>query len=90
MRSVGSDVCAGDTVLHKHTVISATEVGLLACVGATRVKVYKRPTLAVFSTGDELVQPWESLRGGKIRDSNRPMLCSAAASAGAWFAVTAL
>jgi gephyrin len=83
VRPIGSDVRAGDTVLDKHTVISATEVGLLACVGATRVKVYKRPTLAVFSTGDELVQPWESLRGGKIRDSNRPMLCSAAVSAGA-------
>ena len=59
--------------------IGPAEIGLLATVGVTTVKVYRRPTIAVFSTGDELVEPaTASLSRGQIRDSNRAMLIAAA------------
>jgi gephyrin len=83
IRPVGSDVQDGEVILEKHTVLSAAEIGLIASVGCRKVKLYKKPTVAILSTGDELVNPGESIQGGKIRDSNRPMLHAAALKAGA-------
>jgi gephyrin len=66
-------------VLKSSEHIGPAEIGLLATVGVTTVKVYRRPTIAVFSTGDELVEPaTASLSRGQIRDSNRAMLIAAA------------
>lgn len=86
VREVGSDVTAGTTVLRKGATISGIggEIGILASVGRIHVKVYKKPTVAVLSTGDELV-PHDTdavLQLGQIRDSNRPALLSAIAAAG--------
>lgn len=82
VRDAGSDVMKGDVVLRKGDVISAVggEVGLLASVGRRLVKVYNKPTVAVLSTGDEVVELHYTERGleiGEIRDSNRPALLSA-------------
>lgn len=44
-------------VLPKGTQLGPPEVGLLATVGASQVAVYRRPRVAVFSTGDEIVEP---------------------------------
>ena len=64
--------------------MSSAEIGLLAAVGATNVKVFKKPIVCVVSTGDELVEPWsDGLGNGKIRDSNRFMLIAAAKTSGA-------
>ncbi|CAJ2653036.1 unnamed protein product [Trifolium pratense] len=57
----------------------ASEIGLLATVGVTTVKVYPTTTIAVLSTGDGLVEPSTGhLSRGQIRDSNRAMLLAAA------------
>ncbi|WP_368664753.1 molybdopterin-binding protein, partial [Zoogloea sp. LCSB751] len=53
------------------TRLSAAEQGLLASLGLNRVTVYRRPTVAVFSTGDEVSQPGEALNPNCIYDSNR-------------------
>uniref|UniRef100_A0A0D9ZRY2 Molybdopterin biosynthesis protein CNX1 n=1 Tax=Oryza glumipatula TaxID=40148 RepID=A0A0D9ZRY2_9ORYZ len=79
IRNVGCDIQKDSVVLKSSEHIGPAEIGLLATVGVTTVKVYRRPTIAVFSTGDELVEPaTESLSRGQIRDSNRAMLLAAA------------
>ncbi|EEA28881.1 hypothetical protein TMatcc_002758 [Talaromyces marneffei ATCC 18224] len=80
VREPGSDVSKGSKILSKGDLISAIggEIGLLASTGTRTVKIFKKPTVGVMSTGDELVPHDEpvSLYGGQIRDSNRPSLIS--------------
>lgn len=57
-------------------ILRAAEVGLLATVGQTVVKVYQAPRISILSTGDELVPPSENPKPGQIRDSNGIMLKS--------------
>jgi molybdopterin molybdotransferase len=82
-RQAGEDLRAGETILTKGTVLRAAEIGLLASVGRARVRVRKRPRVAVFSTGDEIVDLDKPLERGQIRDSNRYTLASAVRAAGA-------
>ncbi len=67
----GADMRRGETVLAPGRRIRAAESGVLATVGMGEVCVYRRPTIAVMSSGDELVEPRATPRPGEIRDSNR-------------------
>lgn len=79
IRPVGYDIQKGAVVLKSGERIGAAEIGLLATIGVVMVKVYPIPTIAVLSTGDELVDPASDFLGlGQIRDSNRAMLLAAA------------
>ncbi|KAL5830693.1 hypothetical protein ACOSQ3_016110 [Xanthoceras sorbifolium] len=79
IRPVGCDIEKDAIVLKSGEKIGASEIGLLATVGVTMVKVYRTPTIAVLSTGDELVEPTtQFLSRGQIRDSNRAMILAAA------------
>ncbi|KAH7541944.1 hypothetical protein FEM48_Zijuj02G0021000 [Ziziphus jujuba var. spinosa] len=79
IRPVGCDIEKDAVVLKSGDRIGASEIGLLATVGVTMVKVYRTPNIAVLSTGDELVEPTTgNLRRGQIRDSNRAMILAAA------------
>jgi molybdopterin molybdotransferase len=82
-RNAGEDLRQGERVLAAGTVLRAAEIGLLASVGRARVRVRKRPRVAVFSTGDEIVDLDAPLERGQIRDSNRYTLASAIRAAGA-------
>ena len=62
----GKDRKEGDIIIHKNKLISASEIGVLATVGKSEVKVAKQPKVMIISTGDELVDVNES----SIRPSN--------------------
>jgi putative molybdopterin biosynthesis protein len=73
----GSDVRRGETVLRKGAVLGSGEVGVLAAVGLSRVKVFAAPRVAVFSTGGEVVKPGGRLSAGKVYDTNAYSLSAA-------------
>ncbi|MFI6893640.1 gephyrin-like molybdotransferase Glp [Streptomyces sp. NPDC050256] len=83
VRARGSDVRPGDLALRAGSVIGPPQIGLLAAIGRSTVKVRPRPRVVVISTGSELVQPGEELTGGQIYDSNSFALTAAAREAGA-------
>ncbi len=82
IRPAGQDIEAGQLVLAARTVLGPAELGLLGTVGKNQVTVYRRPRVAVMSTGDEIVEPGETPRPGQIRDSNRFTLMAAVRQAG--------
>jgi molybdenum cofactor synthesis domain-containing protein len=83
IRPVGQDINQGQLVLPLGTELGPAELGLLGTVGKTEVNVYRRPTVAVMSTGDEIIEPHEQPAPGQIRDSNRFTLMSVVRQAGA-------
>ncbi len=76
IRKIGSDIKTGDVVLERGTIITPSDVGILAAVGKIRIEVYALPIIAVLSTGNELQESQQDLQSGRIRDSNRPALMS--------------
>ena len=73
----GGDIGLGETVLRAGTVLSSREIGVLAAVGLAEVEVWRKPRVAILSTGDELIAPGESMRPGGIFDSNSAILAAA-------------
>jgi molybdopterin molybdotransferase len=76
VRPRGMDVHAGDVVLKRGSILKPQGIGLLAMLGFPEVEVYKRPLIALLSSGDELLEAGAPLESGKIRDSNSYMLAA--------------
>ncbi len=70
IRRAGEDVNEGQTLMRRGTVLRPSETGVLASVGKARVRVIRRPVVAVLSTGDELVELGQERPATKIYDSN--------------------
>lgn len=70
VRRAGEDVGLGETVLRKGALLGPAEIGLLASLGKSRVKVFRPAKAAIITTGDELLEIDQPLVPGKIRNSN--------------------
>lgn len=73
-RLAGEDVAQGRVVLPAGTVLEAQHVALAAALGITELEVRRRLTVAIFSTGDEVVEPGAARAGTAIYDANRYLL----------------
>jgi len=79
----GSEVRAGDVVLERGRVIGPAAIAVLATTGKARVRVARRPIVAVLVTGDELVDVASAPGPSQIRNSNGPAVAALARLAGA-------
>jgi len=80
---LGSEVRVGDLLLPRGRRIDPSAVAVLAAAGQARVRVGRRPALALLVTGDELVDVAATPGPGQIRNSNGPALAALARAAGA-------
>jgi molybdopterin molybdotransferase len=83
IRRAGEDVRQGSEILAAGQVLRPQDLATLASVGLAQVRCFKRLDVAVFSSGDEIVQPGQPLVPGQVYDANSPMLSALVACAGA-------
>ena len=82
IRRRGEDLQQGAIALPAGSALSAIALGVAASLGHTTVDVFRPLRVGVFSTGNELVQPGQTLAPGQIHDSNRPTLLALVAEQG--------
>src|SRR5262249_38672150 len=78
----GSDIARGETLLRRGARLTSGEIGMLAGCGFDRTDVVRQPTVAILSTGNELVRPGETLRPGTVYDSNGEIIAAAVRESG--------
>ncbi|WP_371188682.1 molybdopterin molybdotransferase MoeA [Thalassotalea maritima] len=71
VRYAGEDIALGATIFKCGHQLTAVDIGMLASLGITHVDVYKKVSVAIMATGDELKSPGERLTAGDIYESNR-------------------
>ncbi len=76
VRLLGEDIVAGEMVLTTNHLIRSQDIGAMLAAGVVKVWVRKKPRIIIIPTGDELVQPGESIESGAIIEFNSRMLSS--------------
>jgi putative molybdopterin biosynthesis protein len=80
--AAGSDIMAGELILRKGETITPREIGVLAALGAEKVKVFGKPRVAILSTGNELIAPGASLAYAKVYDINASAIAASVIECG--------
>ncbi len=78
IRLKGEDIQSGTTLLTEGTFLCAHHISLLASQGITHVKLYRRPRVALFSSGNELKMHYETLGANQLYNTNTPTFASRA------------
>ncbi len=78
----GTDISAGEIVLRRGELLTSRETGVLAAIGVAEVAVWRRPRVAIISTGDEIIPPGTPMVPGQIYDSNARILADAVREVG--------
>jgi molybdenum cofactor synthesis domain-containing protein len=78
----GADIVRGQTVLAAGDVLNPSRIGALAALGITEIDVFDKPSVAILSTGNEIVEPGAELKAGQIYDINRYTLSTIIAEHG--------
>ena len=73
----GTDITAGETVLRQGQLLTSRDTGVLAAIGVPHVKVWRKPIVAILSTGDEIIAPGDPMQPAKVYDSNAQVLADA-------------
>jgi putative molybdopterin biosynthesis protein len=73
----GTDITTGETVLRRGQWLTSRDTGVLAAIGVARVDVWRKPIVAILSTGDEIIAPGEPMEAAKVYDSNAQILSDA-------------
>lgn len=76
VRLKGSHFRKGEVLLRKDQLMTPAKIALAAASGHDFVCVYKKPSISIIATGDELVMPGKNIRGSMIYESNTSMLCA--------------
>jgi molybdopterin molybdotransferase len=82
-RAAGGDIRRGALALRAGTRLSPAHVGMLASLGYPEVPVVRRPRVGILATGDEIIEPAQGLKPGKVRNANSYTLLGLAQEAGA-------
>ena len=82
IRLSGEDVLEGKQILSSGIVINDAHVGVIASLGKSKIKVIKKPVISIISTGDEILEPGEKIKPGKIYNSNAYSIASMVKSNG--------
>ncbi len=82
VRQAGTDLHAGDRVLNTGRRLRPQDIGMLATLGVAKLSVYRMPSVAILSSGDELLPVDAPLTPGKVRDANSYSLAALAEEAG--------
>ena len=73
----GTDITAGETVLRRGQLLTSRDTGVLAAIGVAAVDVWRKPIVAILSTGDEIIPPGQPMQPAKVYDSNAQVLADA-------------
>jgi molybdopterin molybdotransferase/putative molybdopterin biosynthesis protein len=73
----GTDITTGETVLRRGQLLTSRDTGVLAAIGTSSVDVWRKPVVAILSTGDEIIAPEEPMQPARVYDSNAQILADA-------------
>ncbi|MFA4842671.1 MAG: gephyrin-like molybdotransferase Glp [Candidatus Omnitrophota bacterium] len=82
VRKKAEDIKNGELVLRQGVLLKSAHIGILASLGRAKIKVARKPKVAILATGDEVVDIDKKLKPGKLRSSNTYTLYSQALEAG--------
>jgi putative molybdopterin biosynthesis protein len=73
----GTDITTRETVIRRGQLLTSRDTGVLAAIGVAHVDVWRKPTVAILSTGDEIIPPGEPMQPSRVYDSNAQVLADA-------------